>query len=72
MSSFEPRHKQDDVKCERRIREAGLARERHAAADTERQRRLGFRFLVSAIIAGVLAVASGLAPWANNAGQTAA
>ncbi len=36
------------------------------------QPQLGFRILISAIAAGVLAVASGgLALWANNARQTA-
>ncbi|HMB02838.1 MAG TPA: hypothetical protein VKP69_03750, partial [Isosphaeraceae bacterium] len=43
-----------------------------AEAAAERQRQLGFRFLVAAIVAGVLAVtSSGLALWTNNARQAA-
>ena len=48
------------------------ARKQDAVAAAEWQRQLGLRFLVAAIVAGVLAVTSGgLALWANNARQLA-
>ena len=52
----------------------GIARSRSGIVyeELERQKRLGFRFLVSAIVAGVLAVAAGgLGFWANYARQVA-
>src|SRR5271157_861344 len=54
--------------AETRRAEEAEARERDAEAAAERQRQLGLRSLVAAIVAGVLFVTSGgLAWWANNA-----
>jgi len=68
----ERQSKQDEVESERRLREAAEARKVDAEAAAERQRRLGRRFLLSAIAAGVLAFASGgLALRANIAREMA-
>jgi hypothetical protein len=78
----ERQRKQDEVERERRLREAAEAsreaerkhaeeaeaRKRDAEAAARRQKQLGSRILVAAVVAGVLAVASGgLALWANKA-----
>src|SRR5271157_647554 len=58
--------------AETRRAEEAEARKRDAEAAAERQRQLGLRSLVAAIVAGVLFVISGgLALWANNARQLA-
>ena len=68
----ERQRKQDEVENERRLREAAEARKRDAEAAAERQKQLSYRFLIAAVVAGVLAVTSGgLALWANNARQMA-
>ncbi len=75
----ERQREQDELENERRLREAAEAAreaERERAEDAEaaakRQKQLGRRFLVAAIVASVLAVISvGLALLANNARQKA-
>jgi WD40 repeat protein len=78
----ERQRKQDDVERERRLREAAEAskdaerrraeeadaRKQDAEAAARRQKKLGSRLLVAAVVAGVLAATSGgLALWANKA-----
>jgi len=82
----ERQREQDALEKERRLREAAVAaqeaerkraeeaeaRKQDAEAATEKQKRLGQRLLVSAIVAGLLAITSGgLAWWANRARRDA-
>jgi len=68
----ERQRERDALETERRLRESAEARKRDAEAAAEWQRQLGVHFLVSAVVAGVLAVGlGGLALLANNARQVA-
>jgi len=62
------KREQAALEQERSLRETAEARKQDAEVAAERQKRLGNRFRVAAIVAGALAITSGgLALWANKA-----